>query len=73
MHKLIMFGAALCLAGTLAGSVQATPLASASANASVERGLPDQGVTKARYHGRHYGWYRGHHYGWRHRYAYGSY
>ena len=56
MHKLIMFGAALCLAGTLAGSVQATPLASASANASVERGLPDQGVTKARYHGRHYGW-----------------
>jgi hypothetical protein len=70
MRKLIIFGAAVCLAGIVAGSVQATPLGGAAANANIERGLPDQGVTKAWYRGRHYGWYRGHHYGWRRHYAY---
>jgi hypothetical protein len=68
MHKFITLGAAAVLVGVI-GSSQATPLSTAtgSANLSVERTMPSEGVTKAWYHGRHYGWYRGHHYGWRHR------
>jgi hypothetical protein len=67
MRKLMILGAAACLVGTI-GSAQASPLASASANANIEQAMPNEGVTKAWYRGRHYGWHRGHHYGWRHHY-----
>jgi hypothetical protein len=70
MRKLVMLGAVVGVAGIVAGSVHATPLASASANVNIDRSLPGQGATKAWYRGRHYGWYRGHHYGWRRHYAY---
>jgi hypothetical protein len=79
MPKIIVLSAAALLAGTLAGGVQATPLSATGAVATsdvADQAMPDQGVIKARWHRRHYGWRRGYHYGWRHhywrRYARGS-
>ena len=71
MRKLILFSAAALLAGALAGGVQATPLLAKGAMATsgvADQAMPDQGVIKARWHRRHYGWRRGYHYGWRHHY-----
>ena len=68
MRKLVMLGAAACLAVLFGANAQATPLSRAgSANINIEHAMPDQGVTQVSWRGRHYGWYRGHHYGWRHR------
>ena len=70
MRKLVLFSAAALLTGALAGSVQATPLSAAGATRGVaDQATPDQGVVKARWHQRHYGWRRGYHYGWRHHYS----
>jgi len=66
MRKLIVFSAAALLAGALAGGVQATPLSATGAMAMsgvADQSMPDQGVIKARWHQRHYGWSRGYHYG----------
>ena len=60
------------LAGALAGGVQATPLSATGAmamNGVADQSMPDQGVTKPRWHQRHYGWSRGYHYGWRHHHS----
>jgi len=62
MRKLIVFSAAALLAGALAGGVQATPLSATGAVATsgvAYQAMPDQGVIKARWHHRHYGWRRG--------------
>ena len=69
MRKLIVLSAAALLAGALAGGVHATPLSATGAMAMsgvADQSMPDQGVIKARWHQRHYGWSRGYHYGWRH-------
>ena len=78
MPKLIVLSVAALLAGTLAGGGQATPLSATGAVATsrvADQAKPDQGVIKARWHRRHYGWSRGYHYGWRHHYSrrYGNY
>ena len=71
MRKLVLFSATALLAGALAGSVQATPLSATGAMARgvADQAMPGQGVVKARWHQRHYGWRRGYHYGWRHHYS----
>ena len=64
MRKLIVLSAAALLAGALAGGVQATPLSATAAIAMsgvADQAMPDQGVIKARWHQRHYGWSRGYH------------
>ena len=66
MRKLIVFSAAALLAGALAGGVQATPLSATGAMATsgvADQAMPDQGVIKARWHRRHYGWRRGYYRG----------
>jgi hypothetical protein len=72
MRKLIVLSAAALLAGALAGGVHATPLSATGAMAMsgvADQSMPDQGVIKARWHQRHYGWSRGYHYGWRHHHS----
>ncbi len=72
MRKLMVFSAAVLLAGTLAGGVQATPLSATGAVAAsgvADQAMPHQGLIKARWYRRHYGWSRGYHYGWRHDYS----
>ena len=70
MRKLLTAGVTAFLVVVFAGSVQATPLSASGALANsgaIQQSLPDDGVTKVRYHHhhwRHYGWYRGRHYGW---------
>ena len=62
MRKLIVLSAAALLAGALAGGVHATPLSATGAMAMsgvADQSMPDQGVIKARWHQRHYGWSRG--------------
>ncbi len=62
MRKIIVAGVALLLTGIFASNGSTMPL---SATGSVlKQALPQSGVTKVWYHGRHYGWYRGRHYGW---------
>ena len=64
MRKLMVCSAAALLAGALAGGVQATPLSATGAMAMsgvADQSMPDQGVIKARWHHRHYGWRRGYH------------
>jgi hypothetical protein len=67
MRKLISLGAAALLASALVGGAQATPLSrgALATGGAIEQAMPDQGVIKARWHQRHYGWSRGYHYGWR--------
>jgi hypothetical protein len=68
MRKSLTAGVTGFLVVVFAGSVQATPLSASGAlatGAAIQQSLPDDGVTKVRYHHwRHYGWYRGGHYGW---------
>ena len=66
MRKLIVLSAAALLVGAFAGGVQATPFSAgavAMSGVAADQSTPDQGVIKARWHQRHYGWSRGYHYG----------
>lgn len=62
MRKLMVAGVALLLASIFAGNANAIPIS--AAGSPLKQAAPQSGVTKAWYHGRHYGWYRGRHYGW---------
>jgi hypothetical protein len=69
MRKLLTAGVTALLVGVFAGSVQATPLSASGAlptSGALQQSLAADGVTKARYYRRHYGWYRWHRrYVWR--------
>ena len=62
MRNLMVTGVALLLAGFFADNANAIPLS--AAGRTLQQAAPHSSVTKAWYHGRHYGWYRGRHYGW---------